>query len=1127
MGETVHAELEFQADNARAGFRLQRLEVYNWGTFDRRPWVVPLDGRNGLLTGEIGSGKSTLVDAVTTLLVPAHKVAYNKAAGAESRERSLQTYMLGYYKSERSEHSGSSRPVALRDRTHYSVILGVFHNAGTDHTVTLAQVFWFRKADAPPARMYVAADADLSIAHDFSGFDADVVKLARRLRQAGAETWLDSYPKYGAWFRRRFGIDDNQALELFHQTVSMKSVGNLTEFVRAHMLQPFDVETRIASLIEHFEDLNRAHEAVLTAKRQIELLEPLIADVDRYQAEESASAELRACRDALEWYMQGERVHLLDQRVASLGAKRARIDAAADEADETRKRLQSEVESLKESIAASGGGRLEQLRTDIKLKEEERERRRDKATHYGRHLDVLDLPHPSHRDDFVRIGHRLDELRAALDEQGRALTTERTTVAHEFAVGRARHEELRAEIDDLRQRPTNIPSAQMRLRELLCRAIDVGPEQIPFVGEHLRVRESATAWQPAAERVLRNLGLSLLVTDELYGPVSAWVDETHLGDRLVYFRVRADPRQSTVAPTLHADALPAKLEIKHDSVFHEWIEGELARRFNYVCCDDHDRFRREKRALTKAGQVKGGGGRHEKDDRHPIGDPRRYVLGWTNEDKIAALDAERVELEADLGRLGARLAELDAADQVLQDRRSALSAAGTFREYRDIDWRSLVTEVDDLQRQLAELEASSDVLRRLQRELAATEDRRDEAEERWKALAAEAAGLRSDIDSAEADKADATEALRRPEAVAHHGRFDAVAPHVESELAGRALQLRSIGVVESAVRARLQAQIDAVGKRMDRLRDKIVGAMQEYRAAYPAVTAEVDASVEAAGEYRAMLTELVDDGLPRFEQRFKELLNTNTIREVASFQSQLSREATIIGERIDQINRSLTQIDYNPGRYIALVAEPTTDTEVREFRRELRACTEGSLSESEDDQYSDARFEQVKAIIERFKGRPGLTEADRRWTAKVTDVRNWYLFGASERWHEDDSEHEHYTDSAGKSGGQKEKLAYTILAASLAYQFGLEPGEARSRSFRFVVIDEAFGRGSDESAHYGLELFDRLGLQLLIVTPLQKIHIIEPFVSSVGFVDNSDGRSSKLRNLTIAEYQAEKARRAG
>ena len=63
----------------------------------------PLNGRNGLLTGDIGSGKSTLVDAVTTLLVPPGKIRYNKAAGAEKKERSLRSYVLGYYKSERSD----------------------------------------------------------------------------------------------------------------------------------------------------------------------------------------------------------------------------------------------------------------------------------------------------------------------------------------------------------------------------------------------------------------------------------------------------------------------------------------------------------------------------------------------------------------------------------------------------------------------------------------------------------------------------------------------------------------------------------------------------------------------------------------------------------------------------------------------------------------------------------------------------------------------------------------------------------------------------------------------------------------------------------------------------------------
>jgi len=178
------------------------------------------------------------------------------------------------------------------------------------------------------------------------------------------------------------------------------------------------------------------------------------------------------------------------------------------------------------------------------------------------------------------------------------------------------------------------------------------------------------------------------------------------------------------------------------------------------------------------------------------------------------------------------------------------------------------------------------------------------------------------------------------------------------------------------------------------------------------------------------------------------------------------------------------------------------------------------LTGSNQDHYSEGKFLQVRSLVQRFRGREGTFDLDRRWTRKVTDVRNWFVFAASERWREDQSEHEHYTDSGGKSGGQKEKLAYTVLAASLAYQFGLEWGAVRSRTFRFVAIDEAFGRGSDESTRYSLELFKKLNLQLLIVTPLQKIHIIEPYVSSVGLVYSRDGEEAQLRNMSVEEYRS-------
>ena len=186
-------ELETSAPG-RTGFRLARLELYNWGTFHGRAWRFDLNGDNALLTGDIGSGKSTLVDAITSLLVPAQKIAFNKAAGAEARERDLRSYVLGHYKSERGDAGLSAKPVALRDHSSYSVILGRFRNEGYGETVTLAQVFWFKEAYGQPTRFYVVADKALSIAEHFSGFGRDINSLRKRLRKMAHIELFDSFP---------------------------------------------------------------------------------------------------------------------------------------------------------------------------------------------------------------------------------------------------------------------------------------------------------------------------------------------------------------------------------------------------------------------------------------------------------------------------------------------------------------------------------------------------------------------------------------------------------------------------------------------------------------------------------------------------------------------------------------------------------------------------------------------------------------------------------------------------------------------------------------------------------------------------------------------------------------------
>src|SRR5688572_21425426 len=133
-------------DIQQAGFRLQYLEVLNWGTFNQVRWEIRPNGDNALLTGDIGSGKSTLVDALTCLLVPHNKITFNKAAGAEGKERNLLTYVKGEYKKEKHELTQTAKKIYLRpeDNT-YTVIIGNFHNVGYQENVCLAQLFWVGK----------------------------------------------------------------------------------------------------------------------------------------------------------------------------------------------------------------------------------------------------------------------------------------------------------------------------------------------------------------------------------------------------------------------------------------------------------------------------------------------------------------------------------------------------------------------------------------------------------------------------------------------------------------------------------------------------------------------------------------------------------------------------------------------------------------------------------------------------------------------------------------------------------------------------------------------------------------------------------------------------------------------
>lgn len=1102
------------------GCRLQRLEVYNWGTFDKKIWSLELGGRNALLTGDIGSGKSTLVDAVTTLLLPAHKISYNRAAGAETRERDLRSYVRGHYKAERNETTGASRPVGLRDARHYSVVLGVFANVDFATTVTLAQVFRSRDADqGQPERFFVVADTELSIAKAFADFGTDLSPLKRRLRNDGARIY-DSFPDYGRDFRRQLGIESEQAMELFHQTVSMKAVDNLNEFVRSHMLEPFDTKRHIDELVKHFDDLTRAHDAVVRARAQLELLSPLVEDLD---TRDELAADLRqseAQQAALPVYFGKRTEAVLVHELDELAVQQAVLDQRLSGVDVVLAQLRQAEKELELQIAGAGGDRLAAIERAIDDHRRDLPRRQQKQDHFNRLLAQVRMEPVTSSRNFAAVRERVASRRLASDRE--RAEAQNSLNEHLFALRELEDAgaQVNAELRSLQGRRSNIPRASLELRLALAEDLGLEAENLPFAGELLQVLPEAADWEGAAERVLRSFALSLLVPDRQYEAVAAWIDAHHLGARLVYYRVPA--RVSQMDPPERRSAYPLLLdhvEVKPDAPLGPWVEAELVRRADHACVESVSDFRTTRKAVTRAGQIKDRD-RHEKDDRRRIGDRRDYVLGWTNEAKVEVLVAHAQDLSRRLTDATAIADELRRRQRQIEGDLQGLARLDEYSSWEELDWQASVNAISALEDERQRITSASDVLGRLAAERSSVRQRVvEEAHERDDVL--------HQSGKCENARDRAGRELEHVRALLAESWASAIAPESFEALeamAGRALGDRTVDAVRLAdaqgkVREQLRGRSSDLSRQLSTVELRVVRGMAGFRSSYPQETAELDDSLGSGGEYRALHERVATDDLPRFEREFEEYLHQNTIRDIAGFSAQLNKHEQQIRDRIERINESLAGIDYNDGRYIRLVPDQTPNLEVRHFRSELRACTDNVVGPEAAEQYSEERFAQVKRIIDRFKGREGYSDLDRSWTRRVTDVRQWFVFSASERWRVDDTEHEHYADSAGKSGGQKEKLAYTILAASLAYQFKLDWTATRSRAFRFVVIDEAFSRGSDLSTRYALSLFTRLGLQLLIVTPLQKIRVIEPHVAAVGFVENPAGNDSRLLCMSITEYR--------
>jgi uncharacterized protein YPO0396 len=1103
-------------DSTSGGFRLHTLEVYNWGTFNQHVWrITPFSG-TALLTGANGSGKSTLADALLTLLVPYARRTYNQASGTEKhRERNEGTYVRGAWSKQKDRESSLANVQYLRGKDSYSVLLAVFANARLEQYVTLAQVFWWQQGEL--RKFFVIALAPLNIAEHFA-VRGEITDLRKQLRTRGAEVF-DEFAKYSRRFCHLMGLRSEKALDLFNQIVSIKDIGGLNAFVREHMLEKTDAQERITQLRENFENLTRAHAAIELAERQLSVLEPLMHEIGEYEKLQARIAEAEQDAQIVPVYIAGCKKTLLEAAITEARQQRTAVQGQSDALNQQLDVLMQQQIDLNVAIQNDQvGQRIHQIERDTQALAQQQAAKKQQAEQYNTLARAVNLPEYGDETTFLANVRQAAVLLTQAAQRLAMLTGQRDEQKQQETSLTATLRGLTEELASLQQRKSQIPGEDIRLRSLLTQALEIPENELPFIGELLRVRESARQWEPAIERLLHGFGRQLLVPEQHYQQISRYVDQTNLRGRLIYHRIRG-PRTPRNSSADERNMLFFKLEVKPDTEFTHWLTAELIDAYDYVCCETLEEFQQARRALSINGQIKHSAARHEKDDRACLGDRMRYVLGWSNTAKIEAIMTEITVQKRTLEAVQAHIGRIEQAQKYERQREQALQRLLEFTTFAAIDWRTDERHRNDLLIQKRELEASANHLGDLRRQLDEVTQQHHQRRKERDSVNATITTLDNAITSYEQQHLACLVTLQAASSTTPYTNLSAYVAQIEKDHKHITLTIENSDDVREKMVQFYRARATSLRGQVTPLMSKIIGLMNDFKQISPNIAHELDASIEAIAAYRHHYEQIRREDLPRYRRRFKELLDEKVITNISVFKAALERQIEGIKKSIASLNDSLRLIDYTPSTYIQLCFDQTRDSEVRDFRIQLRACLP-DVTQPRTAEANEASFQRIQTLIRRF-------EQEERWTAKVTDVRNWLDFSAEERYREDDTIKNYYNDSSGKSGGQKTKLAYTILASAIAYQYGLDEQEERKQAFRFVVIDEAFVRSDEMNARYAMELFKQLDLQLLVLTPLDKIHVIEPYISACHYVtNNQEENDSKVYNFTISEYLEHKQARS-
>lgn len=1096
-------------------WRAQTLQMVNWGGFQGHHSMTLSTGST-LLSGASGTGKSTLLDAYLALMMTSDTPfngASNDATVGRARsvdQRNLLTYLRGKTDTSRIAGTDEMRDQVLRGvdgNPTWGAVAMTFVN-DIERLYTVLRVYFVKAGatvNADVATTFATTDGYLDLARleplAASRFDKRTLKANFASIQI-----FDKFWEFEQNLHTRLGIgangDGRKALRLLARVQGGMQVKTVDSLYKSMVLEEPVTYRKADEALAHFADLEAAYEKMLdeaekarVLRRLPELQTDLQAAHDQALLIDQFGIHREGDSPFLLWKLRTERT-LLDTAVADNRLTHAEKAAQFTSAKDEERRLRERLRAIDEDKRANGGDAIQRLNEQISTLADKRNEAYKASTKLQIRTEPIRLDLPETAAEFTEaqaasqvflrdFPDRIKELEADVRRIGQD---------EEFPLSRDRADLIK-DRDSLTGRNGMVPRNLHLARVKLAEAAGLDPmKDLPFVAELIDVLPDEDHWRKAIETTLGGLARVVLVDKNVRDHLSRSIDGVSIRPRINFRGVALGTHSEFRG---NPDYVSGKIAFK-DSPFSSWVQDRVNDpRNDHLCVPNADALSGTGPRVTPSGQTRDG----DKGAHGENGDGS--IIGFSNERRLEDLNAE-------IERLGAELELVKAKAQGVRDRIHVLREQKEAHQYvseatwTGIDYLSIDGQVIELEAERERIVAASDILSRLQEEEDRLAPRHKQANADMVLTESHIRDLDKEHSRLVDDQDTVSNASERIEDAQTVTLTDAQTAHWDALFAREwdATDLHAFHTNMKHLKARLAQDSLAAQKAVTDISKTMTGIFEAFQDRWHDVN--LGTSTDSADGYREILDRIESTGLHARKEDWRRNLAEWSSEDLVQVNGAFDSAIEDIEQRLEPINTILRTLPFGGKGHLQINLRRLHNEDVTKFRKTLRILSSGLAAEQTDTQIEE-RFKRLRTFMNLIRIPEGHTKTSTSQRDKYLDVRQHVDITAA-CLDAQGREVATYAALGGKSGGETQELIAFIVGAALRFQLG---DESRTRPrFAPVFLDEGFVKSDSEFAGRAVGAWQRLGFQLIVGAPLDKVTALEPHMDLIlTMTKNSKGHS--------------------